>query len=58
MFYNSHGHDRVCVVSIHVTEVSVEVRDSSDTVLESQIDPVWYGVSTDDITTTSYRVRI
>ena len=43
MFYNSLGQAREEVVSLYVDSPSVEVKDASDVIVMSQVDPVWTG---------------
>ena len=54
MFYNPLGQARDEVVSLYTDSPSVEVKDSNDVTVLSQIDPVWTGK--DEVSSTKFKV--
>ena len=54
MFYNPLGQARDEIVSIYTDFPSVEVKDSNDVTVMSQVDPVWTG--SNEVSSTKYKV--
>ena len=54
MFYNPLGQARDEVVSLYTDSPSVEVKDSIDVTVMSQIDPVWTGKG--EVSSTKFKV--